>query len=97
MIAAAVLRALTQQADDGRGRSARLSLARSAAFLACHENETTASLAPETDNDLGADTEVTYWGPARRLNPPIRVEGCDLYWNRNAGPLGDGAPVFAHS
>jgi len=91
-----VLRALTQQAGDGRGRSARLSLARSAAFLACHENETTASLAPETDDDLGADTEVTYWGPARRLKPPMRVEGCDLYWNRNAGPLGDGAPAFAY-
>ena len=96
MIAAAVLRALTQQAGDGRGRSARLSLARSAAFLACHENETTASLAPETDDDLGADTEVTYWGPARRLKPPMRVEGCDLHWNRNAGPLGDGAPAFAY-
>jgi crotonobetainyl-CoA:carnitine CoA-transferase CaiB-like acyl-CoA transferase len=97
MIAAAVLRALTQQANDGRGRTARLSLARSAAFLARHENEATESLGPETDGDLGSDTEATAWGPARRLRPPMRIAGYDFHWDRSAGPLGDSAPAFSHS
>jgi crotonobetainyl-CoA:carnitine CoA-transferase CaiB-like acyl-CoA transferase len=94
LIAAAVLRALTQQAEDGRGRRARLSLARSAAFLALYENEATEALAPETAGDLSPGSEATFWGPARRLKPPMRIAGCDFYWDRSAGPLGDGAPVF---
>lgn len=95
MIAAAVLRALTEQVADGRGRAARLSLARCASFLSRYENEDPFPLATETAEDLGGDTEVTYWGPARRLKPPVTVTGCDMYWDRTAGLLGDGAPAFA--
>jgi hypothetical protein len=95
MMAAAVLRALTQQAHDGQGRAARLSLARSAAFLADYANEDQQSLAPETNDDLGPAIETTHWGPARRLKPAVRVDGCEMFWARDAGPLGDGAAAFS--
>lgn len=95
IVAAAVLRALTEQARDGQGRAARLSLARSAAFLAEYETSGDAPLADEQADDLGDATEATYWGPARRLKPPVRVETCDMHWERSAGLLGDGAPAFS--
>ncbi len=95
IVAAAVLRALTEQARDGQGRAARLSLARSAAFLAAYESTDDAPLADEQADDLADATEATYWGPARRLKPPVRVETCDMHWERSAGLLGDGAPAFS--
>ena len=95
MAAAAVLRALTEQMKDGQGRAARLSLARTAAFLSRHEGHDGQAMAPETEDDLSPGVETTYWGPARRLKPPVCVEGCDMLFERNAGLLGDGVPAFA--
>ena len=95
MAAAAVLRALTEQMKDGQGRAARLSLARTAAFLSRHEGRDSEPMAPETENDLAPGVETTHWGPARRLRPPVCVEGCNMLFERNAGLLGDGGPAFA--
>jgi hypothetical protein len=97
MIAASVLRALTQQGQDGRGRTARLSLARSAALLASCESGEVTPLAADQEGDLSALVESTHWGPARRLKPPVCVEGVDMGWDRPAGPLGDGAPAFSRN
>jgi hypothetical protein len=43
----------------------------------------------------GAPVERTVWGDARRLPPPVVVEGAPLRWVRPAGPLGTSAPEWA--
>ncbi len=95
LIAAAVLRGLTERLATGQTRQARLSLARTAAFVAEHPMlEASEPLASETAEDLASDTEVTHWGPARRLKAPVAIVGCEMKWDLPAGELGDSAASF---
>ncbi|KQP13628.1 CoA transferase [Pseudorhodoferax sp. Leaf267] len=89
LLAAAVLRGLQQRLATGAGSLAQASLARTALLL------TDAGLAgpgptfaPEQEDDLAAATERTAWGPARRLRPPLQVEGMPLHWAWPARDLG---------
>jgi crotonobetainyl-CoA:carnitine CoA-transferase CaiB-like acyl-CoA transferase len=74
LMAAAALRGLAERRRSGRGSSARLSLARTGAFLAA---------APATDDDteittdppLADSVEHTAWGPARRVRLPFVIDG----------------------
>jgi len=53
------------------------------------------SLAPELPSDLVETVEMTGWGPARRLAPPVIIERTPLRWERLAGPLGAARAEFA--
>lgn len=92
LMAAAAVRGLR----DGGGVTARLSLARTAAWLTSLPRGSFADeLAPTTsaDEDDGAD-ESTAWGPARRLRPPVAIEGTRMRWDRPACELGTHAPTW---
>ena len=94
MMAAAVLRLLACRLRDGTGGRARLSLARTAAFLtAAGPAIPDEPLAPEDADDFDAEIEATAWGPARRLRPPVVVAGHPMRWARAAHRLGDDAPA----
>ena len=95
MMAACVLRALTQARVDGRRTQARFSLARTAALLSNYSGVPQPPLKPQDETDLSARVETTHWGHAKRLRAPFKVGDVDFHWSRMAGPLGDGAPAFA--
>lgn len=90
MMAAAALQGLCERATTGRGYEARFSLARTAAFLVRFPatDGFDESLAVETEADLAPAIEETSWGPARRLNPPLTVQGAPMRWDIPAGSLG---------
>lgn len=92
LLAAAVVRGLIRRVDDGRGSSARASLARTAALLtgAGPRLREAPPLREERPGDYGAELERTPWGPARRLLPPYALEGTPAFWTLPAGHLGDG-------
>ncbi len=95
LIAASVLRALTR-AVEGQGiRSARLSLARTASLLMQYPQSRSGALStsPE-DDDLSSEAEITPWGPARRLKPPIAIDGTPMRWDRPACALGSSSPAW---
>jgi len=89
LIAAAVVRGVTQRLTRGSGLEARLSLARTAKFLVDSRGEpATAPLAPETPADLAPEIERTSWGPAHRLAPPVAIAGTPMRWDHPACALG---------
>ena len=81
LMAAAAIRGL-----NGGFARARLSLARTARLLT--EQADASPLAPETEADLAPSVEKTSWGDARRLLPPVTVEGAPMQWSRGASALG---------
>jgi len=95
IVAAAVVRGLTRRARDGVGSGVRTSLARTAALLtAAPRAEPGEAFAEVADSDFGSAIEVTGWGPARRLRPPLDVAGAAMRWDRPANPLGSSEPVW---
>ncbi|MCC7348399.1 MAG: CoA transferase [Variibacter sp.] len=89
LMAAAALRGLAARERTGCGVSARLSLARTAKFLAdAGKGHGGAPLAPATDADCEAALERTAWGDARRLRPPLTIAGAPLSWPLPARRLG---------
>jgi crotonobetainyl-CoA:carnitine CoA-transferase CaiB-like acyl-CoA transferase len=92
LVAAAVVRGVTRRVTNGGSLEARLSLARTAKFLADAQGTPgTAPLAPETPADLSPDVEPTTWGPARRIASPIAIVGAPMSWDYPAGELGTSA------
>ncbi|WP_415403312.1 CoA transferase [Tateyamaria sp. SN3-11] len=88
LMAAAVLRALRVKGATGAVRSARLSLARTAALLASGRVQSPEdTLDPETPADLDPTPERTPWGPAQRLRFPILVDDMPPNWRTPAGQL----------
>lgn len=96
LLAACTVRGLTLRAETGRGSLWRTSLARVAELLASMPS---ASLDATISGPEAADfsqgvPEETGWGPARRLPPPLVVEGVPMRWDRPAGPLGMSPPAW---
>ena len=88
LAAAAALRGLARRIA-GQGTAARLSLAATAKLLVDLGRVPLGSgHAPAAAADLSPTVEPTVWGPARRLRPPLEVEGAPLHWDRPASPLG---------
>lgn len=89
LMAAATLAALDKGARGNGISSARLSLARMGDLLARHRSTVvgTLGLRPEPA-DLSPDIERTPWGYARRLRPPLDIEGTIVEWDIPAGKLG---------
>jgi crotonobetainyl-CoA:carnitine CoA-transferase CaiB-like acyl-CoA transferase len=95
LIAAAVLTAIARRLETGQGWIARTSLARTATLLmAGPPGDPHATPAPETDDDFSPEIELTSWGPALRVRPPVLIAGTPLRWDRPATALGTSAPVW---
>jgi hypothetical protein len=95
ILAAAAVRGLAARLTSGLGQRGRTSLARTAELLIqAGDGDLTARLAPETDADVLPPIEQTVWGPARRLQPPLRVDGAPVHWDRPALGLGSAAPTW---
>lgn len=96
LMAAAALQGLARRLASGKGSRSRLSLARTAhGLLEQGTGLLLPALAEETPGDLVAEIELTSWGPARRLLPPLRLEGTPLRWDLPAAPLGSSPPYWA--
>lgn len=91
LMAAAAIRMLA-----GNGAlSARLSLARTAGLLMGNRQEQVGTLAKTpNDSDFAEIVEATPWGMARRLRPPLQVQGVTMKWARGACELGSYAPEW---
>jgi hypothetical protein len=96
LLAACALTGLTQRRDDGRGSRWRTSLAAMARLLV----DTGVATSIEGDGihpagpAAGAPIEHTVWGDARRLPPPVEVDGAPLRWDLPASPLGTAEPAW---
>ncbi len=88
LMAAAVLRAIRVRNESGRILSARLSLARTASLLMTEPaREFSGKDIKETAEDLSAATEMTSWGPAKRVRFPMILDGANPRWPFPAGQL----------
>ena len=75
--------------SHGHGSSARLSLARTAKLLVEHgQAGVQEPLRAEDSEDQGMLVEQTSWGPAHRLQVPLKITGTPLQWTIPAGELG---------
>jgi hypothetical protein len=78
----------------GRGGSARLSLARTAKLLIEQGPGTDEPLREEDEHDQGLLIEQTPWGPAHRLQVPLKITGTPLQWALPASELGSHRPQW---
>jgi hypothetical protein len=92
LMAASVIRLLAERLCSGRGGSARLSLARTAKLLIEHGPGTDEVLRPEDEQDQNSQVEQTPWGPAHRLQAPLKISGTPLQWSLPATELGSHQP-----
>lgn len=99
LMAAAVVRGLTERLRTGRVLEARASLARTAQLLvsAGHQSADTTAFLPEQQEDLSDAIERTGWGPARRLRPPAAIDGVTMGWDLPAPKLGSSPPVWLNT
>lgn len=88
LMAAAAVRLL------GSGGSARLSLARMAKLLIDGGTGTAEPLRPEDEHDQGVLVEQTPWGPAHRLNVPLKISGTPWQWTLASCELGSHRPQW---
>lgn len=89
LMAAAVIRGLRARLSDSKLRKARLSLARTAELLFVARGEATATdFPPAARTDFASNPEITPWGSARRLKPPLQMSNCAMHWDRPAQKLG---------
>ena len=90
LIAAAAITGVARRLADGAGSTMRLSLARTARLLvdAGPQGPDDRAGPMRTDDDLAPGDEQTAWGRARRLRPPIAIDGAPMAWDRGATALG---------
>lgn len=88
LMAAAAVRGLVLRRTTGSGCTVRASLARTAHWLASAGRHAVEPLAPEQSSDWEEALEPTSWGPARRVLPPLQVQGAAMRWDRPALALG---------
>jgi crotonobetainyl-CoA:carnitine CoA-transferase CaiB-like acyl-CoA transferase len=92
LMAAAVVALVRDAAATGRGGSARLSLARTAAALLGMPGP---DVPDGTPAPAGEPTAMaTPWGPAVVAPPPFEVDGVDLRFDAGPAPLGSDEPAW---
>lgn len=100
LMAAAVVRGVLARLTEQKVMSARLSLARTAALLMAHphhgDRPAPAPVGPEA-GDYGLQPEQTAWGPARRLMPPVAIDGAAMGWETGASDLGSSPATWRAS
>jgi crotonobetainyl-CoA:carnitine CoA-transferase CaiB-like acyl-CoA transferase len=94
LMAASAIGLLTERLKSGRGASARLSLARTATLLIEHGPGTTEALRAEDEQDQDVQVEQTPWGPAHRLQVPVKISGTPIQWTLPATDLGSHNPQW---
>ena len=94
LMAASAIRLLTERLNTGRGGSARLSLARTAKLLIEHGPGASEALRAEDEQDQSALVEQTPWGPAHRLQVPVKISGTPIQWALPATELGSHHPQW---
>jgi crotonobetainyl-CoA:carnitine CoA-transferase CaiB-like acyl-CoA transferase len=94
LMAASALKLLTERLRSGRGGSARLSLARTAKLLIESGSGTTETLRAENEQDQQVLVEQTPWGPAHRLQVPVKISGTPIQWALPATDLGSHQPQW---
>ncbi|AHL32611.1 CAIB/BAIF family CoA transferase [Pseudomonas brassicacearum] len=94
LMAASAIVLLSRRLESGRGGSARLSLARTAKLLIEQGAHAQPALRPEDDDDQGLLIEQTPWGPAHRLQVPLKITGTPLQWALPAAELGAHRPQW---
>jgi crotonobetainyl-CoA:carnitine CoA-transferase CaiB-like acyl-CoA transferase len=96
LLAAAVLTGLALRRADGMGSGWRTSLARmgrllmDAGTVEPPDGPGIDPAPPRADDPV----ERTPWGDARRLPPPVVVDGAPLHWTLPAGHLGASDPIW---
>ncbi|MET1044482.1 MAG: CoA transferase [Microbacteriaceae bacterium] len=89
LMAHAAIRALATRHTTGRGSRALLSLARTAHLLTSQGTAQPGSpFRAEDERDVAPAVEHTSWGPARRLLPPLSIDGVDIRADLPARSLG---------
>ncbi|MFL6532331.1 MAG: acyl-CoA transferase, partial [Pseudomonas sp.] len=88
LMAASAIVLVSRRLLTGHGGSARLSLARTAKLLIEHGAGSGVGLRPEDEADQGLLVEQTPWGPAHRLQVPLKITGTPLQWALPAAELG---------
>jgi crotonobetainyl-CoA:carnitine CoA-transferase CaiB-like acyl-CoA transferase len=95
IMAAAAVRGLATRRTSGEGSRIRTSLARTAELLIqAGDGDLHDVLAPETSRDMSLQMESTAWGPARRLAPPVSIDGAPMRWDIAAGRLGSASAAW---
>jgi len=96
LMAAAVLRGLTERAASGRGFEARASLARTAQLLIAGPRGDLSAhpIGSALDADWSHVMEANSLGPLQRLKSPITFGDTPLCWDRPAAALGSSAPSW---
>jgi crotonobetainyl-CoA:carnitine CoA-transferase CaiB-like acyl-CoA transferase len=92
LMAAVAVRAVVRRLQQGNGTEARVSLVRTAKLLLDQRDVAEAKLPAETEADWSTATEATEWGQARRVRPPVEVDGAPMHWARPACGLGSAEP-----
>ena len=92
LMAAAVIRGLTGR----KGFRAQASLAGTAQLLVSRRPTEPATnlITATTDADWSSEVELTEFGPAHRLLPPVQVGRSVMHWDRPAVSLGSSPPEF---
>jgi hypothetical protein len=89
LLAAAALRGLAQRRRTGHGSVWRTSLARIGCLLTnLAQPADIVPFAPPVAADFLPSSEMTAWGPLRRLRPPVTITGIPMRWDHPATPLG---------
>ncbi|WP_375465677.1 CoA transferase [uncultured Methylobacterium sp.] len=95
ILAATAIHLTHDRLKTGRAGSARLSLARTAKLLLdAGRAEAGADLAPDIGSDAASGLEPTAWGAARRLRPPLAVDGAAMRWDLPARRLGSDSAIW---
>ena len=96
MLACAALRGLARRLTHGVATTAKASLVQTAHMLIAGPRPKDEDLlAPLADADYADRIEHTSWGPARRLAPPLLIEGAPLIWNSGARRFRSDPPDWA--
>ncbi len=90
LIAAAAIAGVVRRLLNEEASTSRLSLARTAEALidAGPPRADGPPWSARTDADLSQAVEATHWGPARRVAPPVVIDGAAMAWNHAASRLG---------
>jgi hypothetical protein len=96
MIAAAVLRGLTQRLRTGAGSSWKFSLARTASMVIqdAHNPDPGPDIRIPLDGPWDERIFTGPFGPVRRLLFPLTIENTPLFWERPAERAGSSSPVW---
>jgi len=89
LMAAAVLSALSTAARQEPVGVARLSLARTAeALIALPKRLSGPEISTAEPRDFATCEEASGWGAGLRLNPAVKIKGCEMRWDLSAQPSG---------